>query len=222
MKHRAYIDIETTGLSRYDCELTVIGIAHEKSRKIEVIQLIEDDLCQESLLEALEGENEAKYVAAEDIASAAEGWLCLKAKIKKPSTIGTGGAVTRGDTGGTTGDLLFLSTTQGKAVEVPDGDGILQVVGQVLSQDEVLLDPAMYPVSYLMELEAANKTAVERMMSARPILTGIATARDVIPGMHDKMLLHAGPPIEWERMSGPLRGAVIGALIFEGLAKDEA
>jgi hypothetical protein len=74
----------------------------------------------------------------------------------------------------------------------------------------------------MMDIEAANKVAVERMMSARPILTGIATARDVIPGMHDHMLLHAGPPIDWERMSGPLRGAVIGALLFEGLAKDEA
>ena len=73
-----------------------------------------------------------------------------------------------------------------------------------------------------MDIEAANITAVERMMSARPMLTGIATARDVIPGMHDKLLLHAGPPIEWDRMSGPLRGAVIGALLFEGLAKDDA
>jgi len=44
----------------------------------------------------------------------------------------------------------------------------------------------------------------------------------VIPGMKDNLLLHAGPPIEWERMSGPLRGAVIGALLFEGLAKTEA
>jgi hypothetical protein len=74
----------------------------------------------------------------------------------------------------------------------------------------------------MMDIEAANKTAVERMMSARPMLTGIAMARDVIPGMHDKLLLHAGPPIEWERMSGPLRGAVVGGLLFEGLAKDEA
>jgi hypothetical protein len=74
----------------------------------------------------------------------------------------------------------------------------------------------------MMDIDAANKTAVESMMSARPMLTGIATARDVIPGMHDHLLLHAGPPIEWERMSGPLRGAVIGALLFEGLAKDEA
>lgn len=72
------------------------------------------------------------------------------------------------------------------------------------------------------DIEQANRTAVERMMAARPMLTGLARARDVVPGMRDNLLLHAGPPIEWERMSGPLRGAVTGALIFEGLAGDEA
>jgi hypothetical protein len=73
-----------------------------------------------------------------------------------------------------------------------------------------------------MDIDNANATAVERMMSARPTLTGVAVARDVIPGMKDNLILHAGPPIDWPRMSGPLRGAVIGALLFEGLAKDEA
>ncbi len=58
-------------------------------------------------------------------------------------------------------------------------------------------------------------------MSARPMLRTVATAGEVIPGMHDRLLLHAGPPIEWERMSGPLRGAVIGAVLFEGWAEDE-
>ena len=72
-----------------------------------------------------------------------------------------------------------------------------------------------------MNIDQANRAAVERMTSARPMLTGLAPARDVVPGMRDNLILHAGPPIEWERMSGPLRGAVIGALIFEGLAKDE-
>ena len=71
-------------------------------------------------------------------------------------------------------------------------------------------------------IDQQNETAVERMMAARPILTGVATARDVIPGMKDNLLLHAGPPIGWDRMSGPLRGAVIGGLILEGLAEDEA
>ncbi|MCW5878007.1 MAG: DUF1116 domain-containing protein [Anaerolineales bacterium] len=73
----------------------------------------------------------------------------------------------------------------------------------------------------MVSIDKANQTAVERMMGARPILKGVAPARDVIPGMRPNLLLHAGPPIEWERMSGPLRGAVIGALIFEGLAKNE-
>lgn len=73
-----------------------------------------------------------------------------------------------------------------------------------------------------MDIEKANAEATERMMEARPVLVGLGKAREVIPGMHDNLLLHAGPPITWERMSGPLRGAVIGALIFEGKAKDEA
>lgn len=72
-----------------------------------------------------------------------------------------------------------------------------------------------------MDIDKANETAVERMMAARPMLTGVSIAKDVIPGMKDNLILHAGPPIEWERMSGPLKGAVIGALLFEGLAEDE-
>ena len=71
------------------------------------------------------------------------------------------------------------------------------------------------------DIEQANTTSVNRMMEARPILKGVATARDVIPEMKDNLFLHAGPPIEWNRMSGPLRGAMIGAMLFEGLAADE-
>ena len=72
-----------------------------------------------------------------------------------------------------------------------------------------------------MDIDAANQTAVDRMMSARAILKAVAPAREVIPGMKDNLFLHAGPPIEWARMSGPLRGAILGAMIFEGLAADE-
>lgn len=73
-----------------------------------------------------------------------------------------------------------------------------------------------------MDIDAANQIAVERMMSAHPMLKSVATARDVIPGMKENLLLHAGPPLEWARMSGPLRGALIGAMLFEGLAATEA
>ncbi len=70
-------------------------------------------------------------------------------------------------------------------------------------------------------IDSANATAVERMTEARPVLTGLGKALDLIPDMHEDLLLHAGPPIAWEQASGPLRGALIGALIFEGRAGDE-
>jgi len=73
-----------------------------------------------------------------------------------------------------------------------------------------------------MDIEKANTEATERMMEARPVLVGLGKARDVIPGMRDNLLLHAGPPITWKRASGPMRGAITGALIFEGKAKNEA
>ena len=67
----------------------------------------------------------------------------------------------------------------------------------------------------------ANREAIDRMLAVRPQFLGIATARDVIPGMTDTMFLHAGPPLTWERASGPIRGALMGALVYEGLAASE-
>ena len=74
----------------------------------------------------------------------------------------------------------------------------------------------------MLDIDQANAVAVGRMMAARPILRTLAPAREVIPGMRENLLLHAGPPITWERASGPMRGAIVGALIFEGLATDWA
>ena len=70
-----------------------------------------------------------------------------------------------------------------------------------------------------MNIEQANDEAVQRMIEARPMLIGMGKAKEVIPGMREDLLLHAGPPITWERMSGPLRGAVIGALISRDAPK---
>jgi hypothetical protein len=66
----------------------------------------------------------------------------------------------------------------------------------------------------------ANDEAVARMQAAQPLVVGVATAADVLPGMTARTILHAGPPIEWADMSGPLRGAVIGAALLEGLAEN--
>jgi hypothetical protein len=60
------------------------------------------------------------------------------------------------------------------------------------------------------------------MLAARPILRRVRPAREVIPALGGRMLLHAGPPITWERAAGPLRGAMIGACLYEGWAQDAA
>lgn len=73
-------------------------------------------------------------------------------------------------------------------------------------------------------IAAANEEAVRRINAAEPVLVDIAPAREVIRGLTDRMVLHAGPPIDWPRMCGAQRGAVIGMVLFEGWARsaDEA
>ncbi len=70
-------------------------------------------------------------------------------------------------------------------------------------------------------IDEANEEVTRRIKQARPVLVGMGKAIDVIPGYHKHLFLHAGPPITWERMCGPQRAAVMGALIYEGMAKDE-
>ena len=71
-------------------------------------------------------------------------------------------------------------------------------------------------------IEKANAKVLEKFMEARPVATTMAKAIEVVPGMKDNMILHAGPPITWDRMAGPVKGAMIGACIFEGKAKNAA
>jgi hypothetical protein len=73
----------------------------------------------------------------------------------------------------------------------------------------------------MVDIEKANAEATSRMMEARPTVVGVAKAIDVIPGMRKNLFLHAGPPITWERMAGPVKGAIVGALLFEGMVRSE-
>ncbi len=69
-------------------------------------------------------------------------------------------------------------------------------------------------------IEEANKQAVARILEGEPKLIDIVPARDVLKGLKERMVLHAGPPITWDKMCGPMRGAVAGAIVFEGWASD--
>ena len=70
------------------------------------------------------------------------------------------------------------------------------------------------------KITEANRKATDLIIQAHPVLVGYEKAIDVVPGMKKNMIIHAGPPIEWERMCGAMKGAVTGAIVFEGLAKD--
>lgn len=73
-------------------------------------------------------------------------------------------------------------------------------------------------------IAAANAEAHRRILAADPALIDVQLARDVLKDFPDRTVLHAGPPITWERMCGPMQGAVAGAIVFEGWANtlDEA
>ena len=81
---------------------------------------------------------------------------------------------------------------------------------------------AKLEASTSVDVEAANAEAFRRILGGKPTLVGIGRAIDDVPGMHRKLILHAGPPVTWEKMSGPMRGAVMGGLIYEGLAATPA
>jgi hypothetical protein len=75
----------------------------------------------------------------------------------------------------------------------------------------------------LERVETANREALGRLLEGDPVWVDVRPAAAAIPALGDgRVLLHAGPPIAWERMCGPLRGAIAGALVFEGWAEDLA
>jgi hypothetical protein len=73
------------------------------------------------------------------------------------------------------------------------------------------------------EIEQANQAVLEKVLAAEPVLADVRRAGELIPELEaGRLVLHAGPPIEWARMCGPLKGAVCGAIVFEGWASDLA
>jgi Protein of unknown function (DUF1116) len=89
-------------------------------------------------------------------------------------------------------------------------------------------DPALaWQLAQLMgdeRIEAANAEACKRIINARPMWEDMALRADgVIPELKDsRVLLHAGPPVSWRDMCGPMHGAMVGAVLYEGWASTEA
>lgn len=109
--------------------------------------------------------------------------------------------------------------------------GLASMADSVKDQDVSVIDvdwtppaegiPRLRTTKSGIDIDEANDEVIGRIKDGRAVLTGMGIAKEVIPGMHDKMILHAGPPVSWDRMCGPTRGAIMGALIYEGIAEDQ-
>lgn len=77
-------------------------------------------------------------------------------------------------------------------------------------------------IAKLDSVAAANQQVIERMRDSQPFLVDVVPAKSVIPVLNRRVLLHAGPPIQYSEMTGPMQGSCVGAALFEGWAKDEA
>jgi hypothetical protein len=108
----------------------------------------------------------------------------------------------------TAGVELFDASLRDQGVEVTTVDWRPPVDDTATELARILADP---------RTAAANATALERITSAEPHWTAVTTAADAI-GLSRGQFLHAGPPITWERASGPMRGALIAAMLYEGMA----
>jgi succinyl-CoA synthetase alpha subunit len=65
------------------------------------------------------------------------------------------------------------------------------------------------------EIDAENSRVLQKFKDAQPFLIDVVPAGTVIPELNGKTLLHAGPPIEYKDMTGPMQGSCIGAALFE-------
>ena len=70
------------------------------------------------------------------------------------------------------------------------------------------------------KVEQANEKAFAAFLGASPVLRGVGTAGDTLAKMGERMLLHAGPPVAWRDMCGPMQGAVVGAILYERWARN--
>ncbi len=72
-----------------------------------------------------------------------------------------------------------------------------------------------------MDFKKINEEAFKKILAAEPVIAGLDMAKNVIPDLGDNTFLHAGPPVTWDRMCGPMKGGMIGGMLYEGLASSE-
>lgn len=70
-------------------------------------------------------------------------------------------------------------------------------------------------------VERANRHALDRLIGGDPVLVDCRPAAEALE-LPARTVLHAGPPLEWNRACAPMRAAVLCAIRYEGWAADDA
>lgn len=102
------------------------------------------------------------------------------------------------------------------------GGSVLQIEWAPPAQGQQEVGRALARLVNLLSVETANQTAFDAYQSAQPVLNGVGTASQVLPNIAERMILHSGPPIAWKEMCGPMKGAIVGAILYEGWAENLA
>ncbi len=102
------------------------------------------------------------------------------------------------------------------------GGSVLQIEWAPPAQGQQEVGRALARLVNLLSVETANQTAFDAYQSAQPVLNGVGTASQVLPNIAERMILHSGPPIAWKDMCGPMKGAIVGAILYEGWAENLA
>lgn len=102
------------------------------------------------------------------------------------------------------------------------GGAVLQIEWAPPAQGQREVGRALARLVNLPSVETANQTAFDAYQSAQPMLCGVGIAGKVIPNLAERMILHSGPPIAWNDMCGPMKGAIVGAILYEGWAENLA
>ncbi|TKB69460.1 MAG: DUF1116 domain-containing protein [Nitrospira sp.] len=100
------------------------------------------------------------------------------------------------------------------------GGSVLQIEWAPPAQGQQEVGRALARLVNLLSIETANQTAFDAYQSAQPVLNGVGTASQMLPNIAERMILHSGPPIAWKDMCGPMKGAIVGAILYEGWAEN--
>ena len=102
------------------------------------------------------------------------------------------------------------------------GGSVLHIEWRPPAEGDIALGRTLARLINHPQVEEANRNAFRAYLDAQPVLEDVRPAHELIPELSNRLLLHAGPPLAWHHMCGPMQGAIIGAIMFEGWADDPA